>query len=138
MRQTHAFLTFETRGQGLTDITAEVAEWLRGTGIAAGTVTLFSQHTSASLLITENASQAVQRDLLRWLARTAPESEAYEHDCEGPDDMPAHLKSVLTGSALVVPVAEGRMLLGAWQGVFLAEHRTSPHRRSVVCQAIGD
>ena len=138
MRQAQTTLAFETRGQDLLEITGEVAEWLRSTGLATGVLTLFCRHTSASLLINENAAPAVRRDLLRWLDRAVPEGEHYEHDDEGPDDMPAHVKAMLTGSALTVPFAEGRMLLGTWQGVYLAEHRARPHRRQVVCYAIGE
>src|SRR3546814_6722411 len=119
-------------------MTDEVAEWLRQAGADAGLLTLFCQHTSASLLITENASSAVHRDLLRWLSSVAPESGAYEHSAEGPDDMPAHLKAALTGNSLTIPVADGRMLLGTWQGVYLAEHRHAPHRRKVVAHLLGD
>ena len=138
MRQAQTTLAFETRGRDLTEITGEVAEWLRSTGLAAGVLTLFCRHTSASLLINENAAPAVRRDLLRWLDRAVPEGAHYEHDDEGPDDMPAHVKAMLTGSALTVPFAGGRMLLGTWQGVYLAEHRARPHRRSVVCHAVGE
>jgi secondary thiamine-phosphate synthase enzyme len=138
MKQALETLTIRTDGTGLYEITDEVAAWLGGSGIGRGVVTLFCRHTSAGLLITENASPAVQHDLLRWLATTAPESRGYEHDDEGPDDMPAHLKAVLTGSSLTVPVADGRLLLGTWQGVFLAEHRLDPHRRSVVAHVIGE
>jgi secondary thiamine-phosphate synthase enzyme len=138
MQQALETLTFRTDGIGLHEITDAVAEWLRGTGIATGVLTLFCQHTSAGLLITENASPAVPRDLLRWLARAAPEGTGYEHDDEGPDDMPAHIRAVITGNSLTLPVAEGRMLLGTWQGVFLAEHRRLPHRRKVAVHVIGD
>lgn len=138
MTHRQTILTFATRGPGLHEITAEVAEWLQGTGVDTGLLTLFCRHTSASLLITENASPAVQRDLLRWLERMAPESGGYEHSAEGPDDMPAHLKAALTGNSLTVPVADRRMLLGTWQGLFLAEHRRAPHRRSVVAHVTGD
>ena len=137
MQQAMAILTFDTRGRGLIEITEEIARWLAECGIRAGTLTLFCQHTSASLLISENASAAVQRDLLRWLVEAAPDGERYEHSAEGPDDMPAHIRSVLTGNSLTLPVAEGRMMLGTWQGVFLAEHRTRPHRRKIVIQAMG-
>lgn len=136
--QAHTILTLETRGAGLYEMTDEVAEWLRQTGADTGLLTLFCQHTSASLLITENASPAVHRDLMRWLAALAPESGAYEHSAEGPDDMPAHLKAVLTGNSLTIPVADGRMLLGTWQGIYLAEHRRAPHRRRVVAHFSGD
>lgn len=138
MQQALETLTFRTGGTGLHEITDEVADWLRGTGIGTGVLTLFCQHTSAGLLITENASPAVPRDLLRWLARAAPEGNGYEHDDEGPDDMPAHIRSVITGNSLTLPVADGRMLLGTWQGVFLAEHRHMPHRRKVVAHLAGD
>ena len=138
MRQAQTTLAFETRGQDLLEITGEVAEWLRSTGLATGVLTLLCRHTSASLLINENAAPAVRRDLLRWLGRAVPEGAPYAHDDEGPDDMPAHVKAMLTGSALTVPFAEGRMLLGTWQGVYLAEHRARPHRRQVVCHAIGE
>jgi secondary thiamine-phosphate synthase enzyme len=99
---------------------------------------MFCQHTSASLLITENASAAVPRDLLRWLERVVPEGAQYEHDDEGPDDMPAHIKAMLTGSSLVVPVADGRLALGTWQGLYLIEHRRAPHRRRIVVQITGE
>ena len=138
MRQAQTTLAFETRGQGLLEITGEVAEWLRSTGLAMGSLTLLCRHTSAGLLVNENAAPAVRRDLLRWLDKVAPESGHYEHDDEGPDDMPAHIKALLTGSSLAIPFADGRMLLGTWQGVYLAEHRLAPHRRSVVCHAIGE
>jgi secondary thiamine-phosphate synthase enzyme len=138
MMHRQTILAFETRGAGIYEITTEVARWVDEAGLATGLLTLFCRHTSASLLITENASSAVHRDLLRWLAASAPESRGYEHDDEGPDDMPAHLKAVLTGSSLTVPVAGGRLLLGTWQGVFLAEHRRDPHQRSVVAHLIGD
>lgn len=138
MRQAQTTLAFETRGQDLLEITGEVGEWLRSTGLATGVLTLLCRHTSASLLINENAAPAVRRDLLRWLDRAAPEGAHYEHDDEGPDDMPAHVKAMLTGSSLAIPFADGRMLLGTWQGVYLAEHRARPHRRQVVCHAMGE
>ena len=137
MRQAQTTLAFETRGRDLLEITGEVAEWLRGAGLAAGVLTLFCRHTSASLLINENAAPAVQRDLLRWLDAAVPEGADYEHDSEGPDDMPAHIKALLTGNSLTIPVADGRMTLGTWQGVFLAEHRRRAHRRHVVVHAFG-
>jgi secondary thiamine-phosphate synthase enzyme len=138
MQQALDTLIFRTDGTGLHEITGEVAEWLHATGIATGVLTLFCQHTSAGLLITENASPAVPRDLLRWLGRVAPEGAGYEHSDEGPDDMPAHIRAVITGNSLTLPVAEGRMLLGTWQGVFLAEHRHMPHRRKIVAHVVGD
>jgi secondary thiamine-phosphate synthase enzyme len=138
MRQAHAILTFETDGQGLVDISHDIASWLRASDMRMGTVTLFCQHTSASLLISENASAAVKRDVLNWLSHAAPEGDHYEHDSEGPDDMPAHIRAMLTGTSLVIPLADGKMLLGTWQGVYLAEHRAGAHRRYVVCHAMGD
>jgi len=138
MRQAQTMLAFETRGQDLLEITREVGEWVRSTGLATGVLTLLCRHTSASLLINENAAPAVRRDLIRWLGRAVPEGAHYEHDDEGPDDMPAHIKAMLTGSSLAIPFADGRMLLGTWQGVYLAEHRARPHRRQVVCHAVGE
>ena len=129
---------FETHGTGLYEIAGEVAAWLGDAGVADGVLTLFCQHTSAGLLITENASSAVHRDLLRWLGGVAPEGEGYEHSAEGPDDMPAHLKAVLTGSSVTVPVNGGRMMLGTWQGIYLAEHRRRPHTRNVVAHFADD
>jgi len=131
-------LKFETAGQGLIDITSEVRVWLAQSRLITGTLTLFCRHTSAGLLICENASPAVQRDILRWLGRLAPQEAQYEHDDEGPDDMPAHIRTMLTGSALTVPFAGNRMLLGTWQGVFRAEHRARSHRREIVLTAIGE
>ncbi len=138
MRIEQSAFAVETTGTGLTDITAEAAAWLAETRIVQGTLTLFCRHTSAGLLISENADPAVQRDLIRWLGRFAPEHAGYEHDCEGPDDMPAHIKAMLTGSALTVPFAGGRMLLGTWQAIYLAEHRARSHRREIVVTAIGE
>ena len=138
MRQAQTILTFETGGKALLEITDEIADWLRSTGLESGVATLFCRHTSAGLLINENAAPAVRRDLLRWLDQAVPEGAEYEHDSEGPDDMPAHVKTMLTGSSLTIPFAEGRMLLGTWQGVFLAEHRAGPHTRKIVCHAAGD
>lgn len=138
MQQTLAHLSFDTPGTGLHEITEEVARWLGASRVRTGLLTLFCRHTSAGLLITENASPAVHRDLLRWLDKASPENDGYEHDDEGPDDMPAHIKAMLTGDSLTVPVADGRMTLGTWQGVFLAEHRRRPHRRTVTVHVIGE
>ena len=138
MHQSLAILTFDTEGQGFREITDDVNSWIRAIDIGMGQVALFCQHTSASLMITENASPAVRRDLIRWLDRAAPEDGAYEHDDEGPDDMPAHIKAMLTGNSLTIPVADGKMMLGTWQGVYLVEHRHQPHKRQVVAQAIGE
>lgn len=138
MRQDQTRFTIPTRGQALYEFTDEAARWIGGTGIDTGLVTLLCRHTSASLLINENAASAVQRDLLRWLGQAVPEGGQYEHDDEGPDDMPAHIRTMLTGVTLGVPVAGGRMLLGTWQGLYLAEHRTAPHRREVVAHIVGE
>ena len=138
MRQAQTTLTIETGGKSLLEITDDVARWLDSTGLGTGTLTLFCRHTSAGLTINENAAPAVRRDLLRWLDKAVPEGDGYEHDDEGPDDMPAHVKAMLTGNSLTIPFADGRMLLGTWQGVYLAEHRARPHLRQVVCHAIGE
>jgi len=138
MHQSLAILTFDTDGQGFCDITHDVNSWIRATDIRMGQVTLFCQHTSASLTVTENASPAVRRDLLRWLAMAAPEGDGYEHSAEGLDDMPAHVKAMLTGNSITVPLADGKMMLGSWQGVYLVEHRHEAHKRYVVAQAFGD
>ena len=132
MQQALETLTFRTGGTGLHEITGEIDDWLGATGIATGVLTLFCQHTSAGLLITENASPAVPRDLLRWLARSAPEGDGYEHSDEGPDDMPAHIRAVITGNSLTLPVTGGRMTLGTWQGVFLWEHRRQGRTRTCI------
>ena len=133
-----ARLTFQTRGRGTQDITREVADVVAVSGIACGLVQVFVQHTSCSLTITENADPDVRRDLDTVLDRLAPHGDpAYRHNDEGPDDMAAHVRNVLTDTGITVPVGGGRMLLGTWQGIFLWEHRTSPHRRTVVVTVIG-
>ncbi len=137
LRQANGQLEVRTAGQGLTEITDEVASWVGGTGIANGLLTLFIRHTSASLLIQENAAPAVQRDLQRYFAGIAPESRDYEHDDEGPDDMPAHLRTALTDVSLSIPVMDGRTLLGTWQGIYVFEHRRDAHRRTVALHLIG-
>lgn len=138
MLQAVDVLTVQTSGPGLTEISREVAGWIAETGISDGLLTLLCRHTSASLLINENAAPAVRRDLVRWLEKLAPEGPHYEHDDEGPDDMPAHLKAALTGVNLSIPVSNGRMMLGTWQGIYLAEHRARPHRREVALHLIGE
>ncbi|MCB2059811.1 MAG: secondary thiamine-phosphate synthase enzyme YjbQ [Novosphingobium sp.] len=138
MRQAATILTFDTPGRGFTEITRDVVDWLGGTGIAEGLLSLLCRHTSASLLIQENAARAVRHDLGEWLERLAPEGDGYAHDDEGPDDMPAHLRATLTGVTLSIPVMRGRMALGTWQGIYLAEHRRVPHRREVALQVIGE
>lgn len=126
-------LAFSTNGRGSRDITLDVAAVVRASGVQCGLAHVFVQHTSCSLLITENADPDVRRDLETILARLAPDADpAYRHDAEGPDDMAAHVRSMLTGTGITVPVGAGRLLLGTWQGIYLFEHRTAPHRRSVV------
>jgi secondary thiamine-phosphate synthase enzyme len=138
MRQAGTTLSFATPGRGLTEITAAVAQWLDRTGIGEGLLTLLCRHTSASLLIQENAARAVQTDLLAWFDRIAPEGDHYRHDDEGPDDMPAHLRATLTGVNLQIPVSGGRMRLGTWQGIYLAEHRRRPHQREIAVHLLGE
>ncbi len=139
MRQALHTLTHDTRGKGLYELTRPVAAWVGGQGIGTGLLTLFCRHTSASLLVQENADPTVREDLARFFEDLAPESPTrYAHDDEGPDDMPAHLRAALTAVQLSVPVAGGRPLLGTWQGLYLFEHRARPHRREVVLHLIGD
>jgi secondary thiamine-phosphate synthase enzyme len=132
--------TFEvrTRGRGTTEITAEVARIVRAAGIATGIAQVFVQHTSCSVMITENADPAVRRDLETLATRWAPDADpAYRHDTEGDDDMAAHGRSLLAGSTVSVPVGRGELLLGTWQGIYLWEHRTSAHTRRVVVTVLG-
>ena len=138
MRQASDTLSIRTSGRGLIELTDDVRAFVAQSGIESGLLTVFCRHTSASLLITENAAGAVKSDLLRWLDRVAPEGPDYDHDCEGPDDMPAHLKQVLTGTTLSIPVLAGGPVLGTWQGVFLAEHRAAPHARAIVLHLLGE
>ncbi|MCJ2187172.1 secondary thiamine-phosphate synthase enzyme YjbQ [Novosphingobium beihaiensis] len=138
MRQVSTILSFETSGRGFTDITRAMARWLAETGVSEGLLTLLCRHTSASLLIQENAAPEVRTDLADWLDRLAPEGGNYAHDDEGPDDMPAHLKATLTGVNLQIPVMSGRMALGTWQGIYLAEHRAMPHHRQIAVHLIGE
>jgi len=127
-----------THGRGTVDITSEVAAAVREAGIETGIAHVFIHHTSASLLITENADPAVHRDLERVLARLAPDGDpAFEHDDEGPDDMPAHVRSMLTSCSLSVPVSGRRLALGTWQGIYLYEHRRAPHRRRITITVHG-
>jgi secondary thiamine-phosphate synthase enzyme len=132
-----SLLSAETRGTGFTDLTAEVAKFLRDAHAREGAVTLFIRHTSASLTIQENADPTVLVDLTTALNRLAPENAGWRHDTEGPDDMPAHIKTMLTATSLHIPVLQGAMALGTWQGIYLIEHRARPHRREVVLQFIG-
>jgi secondary thiamine-phosphate synthase enzyme len=130
-------LTVATSGRGFVDLTAEVAIFLRDAGAREGAVTLFIRHTSASLTIQENADPSVLTDLTTALDRLAPENARWTHNTEGPDDMPAHVKTMLTATSLQVPVLEGELALGTWQAIYLIEHRARPHRREIVLQFIG-
>jgi secondary thiamine-phosphate synthase enzyme len=131
-------LTFRTRGRGTTEITPEVERAVREAGVKTGICNLFLQHTSASLILCENAAPAVRQDLETIISRLAPDGDpAYVHDDEGPDDMAAHARSVLTTNSLQVPVADGKLALGTWQGIYLWEHRRAPHTRSLVVTVIG-
>lgn len=138
MRQAHHDLVIDTRGRGLTEFTAHVTNWCAGTGIGDGLLTLFVRHTSASLLIQENADPDVLRDLDDFFARLAPEDALYRHSAEGPDDMPAHIRAGLTQTQLSIPVRQGRPVLGTWQGIYMYEHRTRGHRRNVALHLLGE
>jgi secondary thiamine-phosphate synthase enzyme len=130
--------TVRTRGRGFEDITARVGEIVRATRIESGLCNVFLRHTSASVLICENADPSVCRDLERFMQRVAPDgSPEYEHDTEGPDDMPSHIRATLAGQSVSVPVAQGRLALGTWQGIYLWEHRTAPHERHVIVTVQG-
>jgi secondary thiamine-phosphate synthase enzyme len=131
-------LLVRTKGKGLYDVTKSVAAIVRASGVTTGLCTVFVQHTSASLVIQENAAPAVQRDLERWLARLAPEDADYEHDDEGPDDMPAHLRSAITRTSEQIPVTSGDLALGTWQALYLFEHRRRGHERSLVIHVAGE
>lgn len=131
-------LSIESRGREIRDITEQVAQAVADSGVRNGLANVFTRHTSCSLLISENADPAVRRDLERWFARAVPDGdELFEHDAEGPDDMPAHVRSMLTGVSVSVPVSDGRLQLGTWQGLYLYEHRHRPHTRRVVVTVLG-
>jgi secondary thiamine-phosphate synthase enzyme len=137
MRQATRILRIDTRGRGFYEITASVTEFVRGNRLSEGLLTVFCRHTSASLLITENADPTVLDDLETVFARLAPEGGGYVHDTEGPDDMPAHIRAALTQTHLSIPVIGGAPMLGTWQGVFLFEHRRRPHRREIALHLLG-
>ncbi|MEW6435531.1 MAG: secondary thiamine-phosphate synthase enzyme YjbQ [Pseudomonadota bacterium] len=138
MRQALHRLVVETRGQGLVEITARVKDWLARLDIEEGLLTLYCRHTSASLLIQENADPDVCRDLETFFARIVPEGRGlYAHESEGPDDMPAHIRAALTQTQLSIPLQARQLLLGTWQGIYLFEHRRAPHRREIVLHVIG-
>jgi secondary thiamine-phosphate synthase enzyme len=138
MHQATHSLEIRTRGKGLTEITGAVSRWLDEQRIVAGLLTLFCRHTSASLIIQENADPDVRADLEAYLETIAPEDPGrYVHGLEGPDDMPAHIRTMLTNASLSIPIVDGRMILGTWQGIYLFEHRARPHRREVVLHLVG-
>ena len=138
MHQAHTRLQVETRGRGFVEITHQIEEWVRGCEIDDGLLTVFIRHTSASLLIQENADPEVLRDLQRFFTRLVPDGDLlFEHRAEGPDDMPAHVRAALTQSQLSIPVIGGKLALGTWQGIYLCEHRLRAHRREVVLHLIG-
>jgi secondary thiamine-phosphate synthase enzyme len=138
MRQAQHQLSIATNGKGLVEITHEVKRWVAEQGIATGLLTLYCRHTSASLLIQENADPDVQTDLANFFEEIAPETRPYVHDTEGPDDMSAHIRTALTHTSLSIPVVSGKLALGTWQGIYLFEHRRAPHRREVVLHLIGE
>jgi len=138
LRQAQHLLPIRARRLGLNEITDSVASWVAQSGIRSGLLTLFCRHTSASLVIQENAAPAARRDLERYFEKIAPESADYEHDDEGPDDMPAHLRSALTATSLSIPVSGGRLVLGTWQGIYLFEHRRITSEREIVLHLVGE
>ena len=130
--------TISTRGRGTIEITDRVDQVVQGSGLARGLCTVFVHHTSASLILCENADPTVRRDLERFFSRLAPDGDpSHSHDAEGPDDMPAHIRSILTAPSIAIPVSAGRLDLGTWQGVYLYEHRTAPHRRRITVSVVG-
>ncbi len=139
MRQIVQTIEVPTRGQGLFDVSGRLIDWVAASGIRTGLLTIWCRHTSASLLVQENASPEVLLDLSDFFAKLAPEDPSrYRHSIEGPDDMPAHLRAALTQVQLTIPVSDGIPALGTWQGVYLFEHRSRPHRRSLVLHLIGE
>ena len=138
MRQAQHVLPVPTNGKGLIEITREVTRWVEGQGISTGLLTVFCRHTSASLIIQENADPDVRTDLADYFEDIAPETRDYVHDTEGPDDMPAHIRTALTGVQLSIPVSGARLMLGTWQGIYLFEHRAKPHLREVVLHLLGE
>lgn len=138
LRQSSAVLPIRANRPGLTEFTEKVREFVCDSGFQEGLLTIFCRHTSASLVIQENAAPAARRDLEAYFERIAPEGDPYEHDDEGPDDMPAHLRSALTATQLSIPVQSGRPVLGTWQGVFLFEHRRATPQREIVLHLVGE
>jgi secondary thiamine-phosphate synthase enzyme len=138
LKQAVHTLNISTRGKGLYELTSAIHEWVHSQQVSLGLLTIFCRHTSASLLIQENADPTVKTDIKAYFDRIAPEDGPYEHDSEGSDDMPAHLKTALTQLQLSIPVVNGRAVLGTWQGIYLFEHRVRPHRREIVLHLIGE
>jgi secondary thiamine-phosphate synthase enzyme len=138
MRQVLHRMTVATQGQGLLETTGPIRDWVASHGIQTGLLTIWCRHTSASLLVQENADPDVRADLEAFFHRLAPKGAGYRHDAEGPDDMPAHIRSALTQVQLSIPVADGRLVLGTWQGIYLFEHRAAPHQRELVLHLIGE
>jgi secondary thiamine-phosphate synthase enzyme len=132
-----SLLTVQTSGRGFVDLTTEIARFVKDAAAIEGIVTLFIRHTSASLTIQENADPSVLRDLTTALDRLAPEDAGWSHDTEGPDDMPAHVKTMLTTTSLQIPIMERELMLGTWQAIYVIEHRRRPHRREIVLQFVG-
>ncbi len=138
MKQAQGKLSIDTQGQGLTEFTAEVAQWVLRQSVSNGLLTVYIRHTSASLMMQENADPLVMQDLEAFFKKLVPEDTSlYSHTTEGPDDMPAHIKGALTETSLSIPVINGRMALGTWQGIFVFEHRYRPHRREIVLHLSG-
>ena len=139
LRQLATTIAVETRGRGLVEITRTLQTWVGASGFATGLLTLFIRHTSASLVVQENAAPEVRGDLDRFLARLVPDGDpVFRHRDEGADDMPAHVRSALTATQLAIPVADGHLALGTWQGVYVWEHRTRPHRREIALHLLGE
>ena len=138
MRQSQHEIAIPTRGKGLIEFTDEARSFVRESGVGTGLLTIFCCHTSASLLIQENADRDVQRDLMAFFRRLVPDGDPlYVHSVEGPDDMPAHVKAALTQTSISIPVSNGKLMLGPWQGIYLFEHRNAPHDRRVVLHVAG-
>ncbi len=138
MRQAAHNFELTTRGKGLYEFTSTIRAWVENQQMQTGLLTVFCRHTSASLLIQENADYTVRTDIQAYFDRIAPDDGPYDHDSEGPDDMPAHLKTVLTQVQLSIPLVNSRLVLGTWQGIYLFEHRVRPHRREIVLHLIGE
>jgi secondary thiamine-phosphate synthase enzyme len=138
MRQAAHHLTVETQGQGLVEVTDPIMHWVATQHINTGLLTIWCRHTSASLLVQENADPDVRADLLDFFRRVVPENAPYRHAAEGPDDMPAHIKAALTQTQITIPVEHGRPVIGTWQGIYMFEHRSLSHRRELILHVIGD